>query len=242
MEVGRQAVEDSFAVPDDRHARASILAKEGSRNATQRRQERQTSLACLTRRINFLTVYSSVFSFFNSLLHSDEIMDPIPGDSLVCSLPHHKTNAIPVVVKHQGKKYEVELDPTTNGETFKFQLYSLTGVEPERQKILVKGGQLKDETDLSKLGVKPGHTFMMMGTPSGAGTGIIEKPKEKIRFVEDMTEAEAAQSVGAIPAGLQNLGNTCYMNATIQTLKSIPELQQELATYSGTLVSSTLFR
>jgi hypothetical protein len=161
-------------------------------------------------------------------------MDPIPGMLQVCApSARSKTNAILVVVKHQGKKYEVELDPSTNGETFKFQLYSLTGVEPERQKILVKGGQLKDDTDLSKLGVKPGHIFMMMGTPSGTGTGIIEKPKEKIRFLEDMTEAEAAQSAGAIPAGLQNLGNTCYMNATIQTLKSIPELQQELATYSG---------
>jgi len=36
------------------------------------------------------------------------------------------------VVKHQGKKYDVELDPTTTGEDFKLQLYSLTNVEPER--------------------------------------------------------------------------------------------------------------
>ena len=67
-----------------------------------------------------------------------------------------------VIVKHAGKKYEIDLDPTSTGEVFKFQLYSLTGVEPERQKILVKGGQLKDDTDLSKRGAKPGQTQWML--------------------------------------------------------------------------------
>jgi ubiquitin carboxyl-terminal hydrolase 14 len=137
-----------------------------------------------------------------------------------------------VIVKHQGKKYDVEVDPESNGETFKYQLFSITGVEPERQKIIVKGGQLKDEADMSKLGLKPKQVLMMMGTPS-AEAQVIEKPKEKIKFLEDMDEAEAAKLEGATPAGLLNLGNTCYANSTLQTLRSIPELQEELLRYSS---------
>ncbi|KAI1938034.1 deubiquitinating enzyme [Ophidiomyces ophidiicola] len=140
--------------------------------------------------------------------------------------------AFKIVVKHQGKRLDVELDPTANGETFKFQLYSLTGVEPERQKILVKGGQLKDDTLLSTINAKHGQTFIMMGTPgSGDAALALGKPKEATKFVEDMTEAEAAKVEGATPAGLQNLGNTCYLNSTLQTLRALPELQEELFNY-----------
>ncbi|KAM5347118.1 hypothetical protein ACJ41O_010123 [Fusarium nematophilum] len=139
---------------------------------------------------------------------------------------------ISVVVKHQGKKHNVDIDPSSTGEDFKLQMFSLTNVEPERQKILIKGGQLKDEADMSKLGLKAGQVIMMMGTPGSSG-GDLVRPKDVIKFVEDMTEAEQAQQVGATPAGLVNLGNTCYLNSTLQTLRSIPELQDALTNYSG---------
>ncbi|KAJ5542635.1 hypothetical protein N7461_008638 [Penicillium sp. DV-2018c] len=156
---------------------------------------------------------------------------------------HATTNKYIVIVKHAGKRHEVELDPTSNGETLKYQLFSLTGVEPDRQKVLVKGGQLKDDTPLSSLNAKPGQTFMMMGTSAGGkGSADLGRPKEAVKFLEDMTEAEVARQAGATPAGLQNLGNTCYLNSTIQTLRSLPELQQELMQYrpSGGAAQSSL--
>ena len=47
-------------------------------------------------------------------------------------------------VKWQKELFkDVEIDTTQPPYVFKCQLYNLTGVPPERQKIMVKGGLLK---------------------------------------------------------------------------------------------------
>jgi len=104
---------------------------------------------------------------------------------------------------------------------------------PERQKIMVKGGTLKDDADWSTLNIKDGHTFILMGS---AEESIPKAPVDKPVFVEDLSDDQAAAMIQAqYPAGLTNLGNTCYMNATLQCMKAVPELEVALKRYRGNL-------
>ncbi|PRT53406.1 Ubiquitin carboxyl-terminal hydrolase 6 [Wickerhamiella sorbophila] len=134
---------------------------------------------------------------------------------------------IPVVVKHSGQKYNVDIDTTKTGLDLKLELQKLTNVVPERQKVLVKGGQLKDDVRLSALGFKPNQTLMMLGS---AG----DLPTAPANVAQEASSADAdSAKVDPVPAGLVNIGNTCYANATLQALRKAPELVEAVQKYQG---------
>ena len=96
--------------------------------------------------------------------------------------------SVRVEVKWQKEVFkDVEVDLEQPATVFKMQLFSLTGVPPERQKIMgVKGGLLKDDADLAQLGLKPGQKLTMMGTADK----VPEAPAAAQTFMEDLPEEE----------------------------------------------------
>uniref|UniRef100_A0A8C7YHC1 Ubiquitin carboxyl-terminal hydrolase n=1 Tax=Oryzias sinensis TaxID=183150 RepID=A0A8C7YHC1_9TELE len=148
-------------------------------------------------------------------------------------MPLKKTINLTLNVKWGKEKFDaVELNTEEPPMVFKAQLFALTGVQPDRQKVMVKGGTLKDD-EWGNIKLKNGMTLLMMGSAEA----LPEEPAVRPMFVEDMTEEQLASAM-ELPCGLTNLGNTCYMNATVQCLRSVPELKTALRRYSGALRSS----
>lgn len=134
--------------------------------------------------------------------------------------------SVTIKLKWGKDTFEVAADTGKTGLELKQTIKDLTGVPVERQKLMAKGAwpaTLKDDASLS--GLKEGHAVMLMGTAET----VPVMPAAAITFVEDMSAEEKALKVEKIPAGLGNLGNTCYMNATVQCLRKMPELQSALA-------------
>lgn len=142
-----------------------------------------------------------------------------------------------IKIKWNKEEYDVDIEGDTTVELFKTQMWTLTNVPIERQKFMgFPGGMLKDSDDLpAKVAkLKAGAKIMMMGTAEG---GELKEPAEKVVFEEDLTPEEKAKilkekKVEVLPAGIRNLGNTCYMNSTMQCLAKVKELKTAVNGFS----------
>lgn len=130
-----------------------------------------------------------------------------------------------IKVKWGKETHKLDVNTDEDVDLFRAQLFALTGVLPERQKIMCKGVTLKDSE--WNIELRNNAVVLLLGTAEVLQTEPAEKPK----FIEDMNESELATAM-ELPAGLTNLGNTCYMNASVQCLRAVPELRQALLAYN----------
>ncbi|NXC19837.1 UBP14 hydrolase, partial [Corythaeola cristata] len=145
-----------------------------------------------------------------------------------------------VNVKWGKEKFDgVELNTDEPPMVFKAQLFALTGVQPARQKVMVKGGTLKVEileiTTLKYLLLFllyfKGMTLLMMGSADA----LPEEPIARPIFVEDMTEEQLASAVSIFQTlvSCEPLNNGKFLN-TCSCLK----VDFETVMYGGALRAS----
>ncbi|KAK4474375.1 hypothetical protein MN116_001536 [Schistosoma mekongi] len=131
-------------------------------------------------------------------------------------MPIYKVN-----IKWQKNKYaDVECNTDESPEVFKASLFSLTGIPPDRQKIMMPGGILGND-NYNGIKLKNGMNIMLVGSVDEVA--ITETP-----LLEDSRVVCPTEDTVKLPPGLVNLGNTCYINAAVQLLFSIPELRLAL--------------
>jgi len=151
-----------------------------------------------------------------------------------------------VSTKVKWGKESIELDwILCNGVMgFKKALSDATGVPNDRMKLMCKSkglwkGVLKDNTDLTTItGFKDFTTKPIQILLMGSATTLPTAPKTKTIFIEDLPPEEAAK-VAAEPAGLVNLGNTCYLNSVLQCLRPIEPLRESLKLFKQNSISNS---
>ena len=84
----------------------------------------------------------------------------------------------------------MEMNTDEPTEVFMAQVFALTGVPPQKQKLLAKGLALKVDTDLNSMKLKDGAQFLLMG-----GAEAVAAPAQPTVFEEDLSASQLTAAV-----------------------------------------------
>lgn len=135
------------------------------------------------------------------------------------------------------EKFEI---PGANKKTNKAIYDKIAGYKSVSNSTLAKFEVLNVAREVRALGFEfklcqiqqPSGTLKSTGSwlPESFDSSILDS----LDFIPESTSTASSQVLGNIedgPAGLWNIGNSCYMNATLQAIFNIPEIRQAIETF-----------
>jgi hypothetical protein len=126
-----------------------------------------------------------------------------------------------VSVRWSRRSLDLQLDLAAPTAVFKRALFELTGVEPERQKLMVKRvGMVKDAQNWDAYKIQDGAALVLMGTPSGKAVKV------------GLPEAWSVLAHGWRSHGLP-AGSLTRLQAALLRLSWAGLLQERLGTDAG---------
>lgn len=127
-----------------------------------------------------------------------------------------------VHIKWGPKKIDLILHEDKPIIAFMQDIQNITGVPIARQRLTARRTIVKPDGNWPPGLVKDGMIFMLIGT---AELPPVIVPHEEEEEINEISEADPLQAPGIL-VGLKNFGNTCYLNACLQTLRNLPLLAQ----------------
>lgn len=144
-----------------------------------------------------------------------------------------------VTAKWGKTEFDLTVDASAPRELLLSQISEKTRIPKDKIKVI-------PPTILNpSFSVKQGMKVTIIGTAEDQQLSE-PLPGERTQFIEDMTPEQIATALrlkkaDPLPVGLENLGNTCFLNAVMQCLARLPEFKRKILESPRTdaLVSQT---
>lgn len=174
-------------------------------------------------------------------LWNEILMEYGGGPEVMCeidSLGLPNLYPVKLAISYEKNNQEITISKATDISNLLALIHAMFDIPADKQVLLHPANDIK-----AVLSTEGTIGDCLNGNTSIEATIYIpEPPKPKI-FKEKSTKEKKTSTYISDPIGLKNIGNTCYMNASIQSLLSLPSFTEGLPQLEGSgLISTALAR